>query len=144
MLRLDNLTDASFTVTLYHEKYCANGGECKCVVKMFRHPVQQRDGSFKPELESRYIPVSVTILPRKAVSNLHEAALQVPQIDEALRRGTLRKIVIATPTPTAAPAVPQVAADSHPPSADESADAGEDESAPRSRKSRRGTSKSRS
>ena len=61
---LTNLSKNAFTIVLYHQEYCQQGGPCTC---------SSKTGSS-----------SLTLGPREKKSGLHPAILKVSQVDAAI------------------------------------------------------------
>lgn len=115
---ITNPTTTPLVVSLYHERFCAAGGPCKCKTVTVSVPLQGNDGVVRSRPEGRRDPASLTIPARSTVGGLHDAILQVPQIQRARKARKIR--VQLTPT-EAAPAPPPAAPKASPAPAPEPA-----------------------
>ncbi|MBN1771105.1 MAG: hypothetical protein JXB32_07590 [Deltaproteobacteria bacterium] len=88
---------------LVHDAYC-RGRACSCseitTVVVNENP---RTGERAPRRVPKCVPAALTLLAREVRTGLPNTVLQVPDIQAALARGTLR-VVAQTPESTPAPA----------------------------------------
>ena len=97
---LTNNARQPFTVTLYHDIYCAGSGDCKCVSTLIKSPKDDGKGNVSFAKEARLDPASIRLEgnkhPGKFLSGLHDAVLQIPQIKIARKSRQIK--VTLTPT----------------------------------------------
>lgn len=113
-ISITNMSRMPFTVSLYHDSYCADSGSCKCKCFTAMVPVASDDGVQRSQFVERRVPETLYVAPRgmpgSTVEGLNDAVLQIPQVKVARKRRALRVTLSPTVTPTtkAAPVAPNV------------------------------------
>ena len=89
-IRVENQFGGPQTIALYHEYYCAGGGECQCTREAYQHVVHDPVSGGRKLVESqRVLPREIRLDPgEKAV--LHPAFLGIPGIRAAVESGRFR------------------------------------------------------
>lgn len=111
-----SITNASlmpFTVSLYHDSYCAVSGRCECKRVAAQSPLPGAEGGVVFQHQTRRVPKTLSVEPGGTVGGLPDAILKVPQVMRARKGNPPRISVVTSPTAAAAPA-PQVKAESPP------------------------------
>jgi hypothetical protein len=90
---LTNALGRLVTFLLPHESYCLARGTCACGVQ--------------PGRGGRRLPSSLTLATDVTLEDVHEAALSVPAVAAAIRRG---EVALKRQAPTAPPSSPPSAA----------------------------------
>jgi hypothetical protein len=76
---------------LPHERYCEKSGRCGCAQEIVNTWVENAaTGERSLRSTVKRIPASLTLLAREKHPGLAEAVLEVPEVQRAIERGTLR------------------------------------------------------
>lgn len=99
-ISISNNDKTPFDVTLYHEIYCKEKGDCECTKYVGVVSMRDKQGNIVQKREQRLNPKSLSISgkgsPGSIVTNLHDAVLQIPQIREARKTKKLKIVVAPT------------------------------------------------
>jgi hypothetical protein len=90
-ITLENRGRQMQVFNLPHELYCAKAGRCGCAQEAVTTWVEDAaTGERSPRSAVKRIPASLTLLAREKQPGLHEAVLEVPEVQRAIELGTVR------------------------------------------------------
>jgi hypothetical protein len=90
-ITLENRGRQMQVFNLPHERYCEKSGRCGCtqeLVNTWAEDVATGERTLRSTVKR--IPASLTLLAREKHPGLHEAVLEVPEVQRAIELGTLR------------------------------------------------------
>lgn len=103
---ITNASSMPFTVSLYHDSYCAVSGRCECKRVAAQAAIAGAHGGLFFQHQQRRVPRTLHVEPGATVGGLPDAVLQVPQVAHARKSRPPRIQVNLTPTVAAAPQAP--------------------------------------
>jgi hypothetical protein len=90
-ITLENRGRQMQVFNLPHELYCQKAGHCGCATETVTTWVEDAaTGERSMRAAIKRIPASLTLLARAKHPGLHEAVLEVPEVQRAIQLGTLR------------------------------------------------------
>ena len=90
-ITLENRGRQMQVFNLPHELYCEKAGRCGCANETVTTWVEDAaTGERSPRSTIKRIPASLTLLAREKQPGLHEAVLEVPEVQRAIELGTVR------------------------------------------------------
>jgi hypothetical protein len=90
-ITLENRGRQMQVFNLPHELYCEKSGRCGCAQEIVNTWVEDAaTGERTLRSTIKRIPASLTLLAREKHPGLHEAVLEVPEVQRAIELGTMR------------------------------------------------------
>jgi len=90
-ITLENRGRQMQVFNLPHELYCEKAGRCGCVQETVTTWVEDTaTGERSLRSTIKRIPASLTLLAREKQPGFHEAVLEVPEVQRAIKLGTVR------------------------------------------------------